>query len=180
MNGYTRIRRVKVFGARVYIHWSTLLVAGALLALSIRTPLLALITIGCYLGILFVHEAGHAFFAQRLGYRPFAIYLGFVHGRCDYEEPYSRKHEAIVAWGGVAAQLALAIPLIVLAQTTSVAGVPGLGPVFGFLGYINLVVALFNLTPVPPLDGARAWALVPILWSERTRKPKPRRKFGRR
>jgi hypothetical protein len=43
MNGYTRIRRVKVFGARVYIHWSALLVAGALLALSIRTPLLAIV-----------------------------------------------------------------------------------------------------------------------------------------
>ena len=60
------------------------------------------------------------------------------------------------------------------------ASVPGLGPVIGFLGYINLVVALFNLTPVAPLDGAQAWALVPILWSERARKPKARRKFGKR
>ena len=180
MNGYTRIRRVKVFGARVYIHWSVLLVAAGLLALSIRKPLLAVVTIGCYFGIIFLHEAGHALFARWLGYKPFALYVGFVHGRCEYEEPYSVKHEAIVAWGGVAAQLAVAIPLILLAQTTSVASVPGLGPVIGFLGYINLVVALFNLTPVAPLDGAQAWALVPILWSERARKPKARRKFGKR
>jgi len=33
----------------------------------------------------------------------------------------------------------------------------------GILGYYSLIVALFNLIPVRPLDGATAWHLVPEL-----------------
>lgn len=181
MKGCVEINALRVFGARVYLHWSAILVMGVILAFAIRTPLLAVITLGSYFGILFVHEAGHAFFARSLGYQPFGIYLAFLHGRCVIEAPYSRKHESIIAWGGVATQLAIAIPLIVLAQTTSISSIPGFGPVIAFLGYISALVAAFNLAPSAAFDGGKAWALVPILLAER-RKPgkhspaaKPRR-----
>ncbi|KAF1071811.1 hypothetical protein [Variovorax sp.] len=180
MNGYARIRKPRVFGARVYIHWSALLVGAGLFLLCIRTPLLAVITIVSYFGIIFLHEAGHAGFARRMGYRPFAIYLGVIHGVCDYEEPYSHKDEAIVAWGGVAAQMMVALPLIALAATTPLASVRGLGPVVAFLGYFNLVFALLNLVPVAPLDGAKAWALIPIALAERRHKAQAARRSGKR
>jgi len=173
MKGCMEIVTLRVFGAHVYIHWSAMVVMGALLASAIRTPLLAVITLGSYFGILFVHEAGHALFARRLGYQPFGIYLAFLHGRCLIEAPHNRKHESIIAWGGVVAQLVIAIPLIVLAQTTSISSMPGLGPVIAFLGYLSALVAVVNLAPSAALDGGKAWALVPILLAERRKPAKP-------
>ncbi len=170
MKGYLELRRVRVFGARVYLHWSAMLVMGAIMATSIQTPLLAAIGVCSYFGMIFVHEAGHAYVAKRLGYPPLGIYLAFLHGCCCIVAPDNRKHVAIIAWGGVAAQLAIAIPLIVLAQTTSLSSLPGLGPIVALLGYISALVAVINLAPSAALDGGKAWTLLPILLAER-RKP---------
>jgi Zn-dependent protease len=171
MKGYTRIAFLNAFGARVHIHWSALLVMGGMLAVSIRSPLLAMSVICSYFGVIYLHEAGHAYFAKRLGYRAYDIYLGFVHGLCSHEAPRSEKDECIIAWGGVAAQLAVAIPLIIIAHAASITRVPGLGPVISLLGYMNAMVAAINLAPGPGLDGKKAWRLIPILLAER-RKPK--------
>lgn len=171
MTGYTRITFLSAFGARVHIHWSALLVMGGMLAASIRSPLLALSVICSYFGIIFLHEAGHAYFARRLGYSAFDIYLGFIHGLCVHEAPRSEKHECIIAWGGVAAQLVIAIPLIVIAQLAPIAKIPGVGPVVSFLGYMSAMIAILNLAPSRGLDGQKAWRLIPILLAER-RKPK--------
>jgi Zn-dependent protease len=171
MKGYTRIAFLNAFGSRVHIHWSALLVMGGMLAASIRSPLLAIIVICSYFGIIYLHEAGHAYFAKRLGYRTYDIYLGFVHGLCSHEAPLNEKHECIIAWGGVAAQLAVAIPLILVAHMTSIARVPGLGPVISLLGYTSAMVAAINLAPIRGLDGEKAWRLIPVLLAER-RKPR--------
>jgi Zn-dependent protease len=167
MKGYSKIKFFHIFGAQVQIHWSVFLVMGGILALSIRTPIIALITICSYFGIILLHEAGHAFFARRLGCQPYAIYLNCLHGLCEYELPYDKKDDAIIAWGGVTAQFVVAIPLIFLAQSTSISEIAGLGPVVAFLGYISAFIALVNLAPSPALDGHKAWALIPILWAER-------------
>jgi Zn-dependent protease len=171
MTGYTRITFLSAFGARAHIHWSALLVMGGMLVASIRSPILALIVIYSFFGIIFLHEAGHAYFAKRLGYRAYDIYLGFVHGQCVYEAPHSEKHECIIAWGGVVAQLVVALPLIVLATLTPIAKIPGVGPVVALLGYVSAMIALINLAPSRGLDGHKAWRLIPILLAER-RKPK--------
>ncbi|MEO8670319.1 MAG: hypothetical protein ABI411_03325 [Tahibacter sp.] len=163
---YVQVRFPRPFGARVYVHWSALLVMSVMFVVSLRNPFLAAITICSYFSIIYLHEAGHAYFAKRLGYRPLAIYIGFLHGRCDYDAPGNPKHAAIVAWGGVVAQLVVAIPLIVLGQNTSLSEVPGLGPVVVFLGYFSAAIAIVNLAPSSALDGGKAWRLVPILWAE--------------
>ncbi|HTE16436.1 MAG TPA: hypothetical protein VK642_15290, partial [Burkholderiales bacterium] len=163
MKGYTKIVFLSAFGARVYIHWSALVVMGGMLAVSIRSPFLALTVICSYFGIIYFHEVGHAYFAKRLGYRVYEIYLGFVHGLCLYEAPHNEKHECIIAWGGVAAQLAIAIPLIVASHVIPLASIPGLGPVVSLLGYMSAMVAAINLAPSRGLDGEKAWRLIPIL-----------------
>ena len=165
MKGYTRITFLNVFGAPVSIHWSALLVIGGLLVAAISNPILGVITICSYFGIILLHEAGHAYFAKRLGYDVYNIYLGFIHGLCEYEEPYNNKHESIVAWGGVTAQLLVAIPLIILAQF-GITEIKGVGPIVAFLGYISFLIALMNLAPSSFLDGGKAWRLIPILLKE--------------
>ena len=83
----------------------------------------------------------------------------------------SKKHDCIIAWGGVVAQMVVAIPLIVLAIATDLTDVPGMAPVVTILGYLSVLIAVLNLMPKEPLDGAKAWSLFPILLAER-RKPK--------
>lgn len=167
MNGYTHIPLLKIFGARLHIHWSAFVVSGALFVFSIKNPVLALITICSYFGLILLHEAGHAFVARRLGYKPFDIKLGAIHGSCTYPQPYSEYEEALIAWGGVGAQLLVAVPLIILSQFEWSSHVYGLGPVSAFLGYISAMLVPFNLAPHPMLDGGKAWRVFPLLWTSR-------------
>jgi Zn-dependent protease len=169
MKGCVELPFLGAFGAGVHVHWSALLVMGGMLATSVRSPVLALVVICSYFGIIYLHEAGHAYFAKRLGYRPLNIYLGFVHGLCYYEAPHSEKHECIIAWGGAVAQLLVAIPLIIAAQMLPVARIPGLGAVVSLLGYMSAMIAAVNLAPAKGLDGEKAWRLVAILKAERKR-----------
>jgi Zn-dependent protease len=127
-----------------------------------------------YFGLILLHEAGHAWMAQRIGYRPMAIYLGVFHGLCEHESPESQKHASLIAWGGVAAQLLVALPLIALAALTPAMAISGLRVVITVLGYYSLLIAAFNLAPASFLDGGQAWRLLPILAGERRRRHKVR------
>lgn len=163
MRGYIDLRRPKILGARLHIHWSALVVAGLVLGIYIRQPAHALIGVCAYFCVILLHEAGHALVAKRLGYWPTDIYLSFIHGVCVYEQPDTLRGAATVAWGGVLAQLAIAIPLIVLVQATPLGSVPLIPVAASILGYLSLMVALFNLAPARGLDGALAWKLIPML-----------------
>lgn len=164
MRGCITLQRPRLFGARLHIHWSALVAGGILFGVFIREqPAHALIAVLGYFGVILLHEAGHAFVAKKLGYPPSGIYLTFVHGLCQYEQPYSLKEDAIIAWAGVLAQLALAVPLIILGHTTPLGSVPIVAFAISILGHWSLLMALFNLLPLRGLDGALAWKLVPIL-----------------
>jgi len=165
--GYALVQGVRVMGARLHLHWSALALAAALLALWIRQPAQALAAVGSYFGVLLLHEMGHAAMARRLGHRATDIRLAFMHGLCEFDAPGTARDDALIAWGGVLAQLAVALPLIALARVPAIAALPGVGILVGAFGYLSLLVALFNLAPAAPLDGAKAWRLVPILLGDR-------------
>jgi stage IV sporulation protein FB len=94
--------------------------------------------------------------ARRKGCHVYAIELYSIHGLVRYSEPWSHYDDAVIAWGGVAAQAMVAIPLLVFdgvfEPTITVVKV-----VIGVLGYFSILVAVGNLLPVRPLDGAKAW-----------------------
>jgi Zn-dependent protease len=123
-----------------------------------------------------LHEAGHAFVANKLGYSVRVIYLGFLHGQCVLEAPYNQKHRSLIAWGGVTAQFVVALPLIIGAQTMGINEIYGVGPIVAFLGYISALIALINLAPSRLLDGSEAWKLIPVLVKERNRLKQKNRK----
>ena len=157
MHRYFPVRGLRICGAPVYVHWMVIVVAVALLAYSIKAPIAALATLASYFGILLLHESGHAWFARRLGCRPHSIHVGLFHGRCTYDTPAHDWTRSVVAWGGVLAQFAVAIPLILLDQLTGAGHLPVLGPMIAYLGYLSTFVAVVNLAPAPGLDGAQAW-----------------------
>jgi Zn-dependent protease len=176
MQRYTKVKFLRIYGAPVYLHWSTLLVMGGLLGISFNSPILALISICSYFGIIMLHETGHAFVANILGCDVRGVYLGFLHGKCECELPYNQKHKSLIAWGGVAAQLVVALPLIIGSQTLSINEIYGFGPIVAFLGYISALVALVNLAPSRELDGYEAWKLIPVLVKEHIARKKNKRK----
>lgn len=163
MRGCITLNRPKIFGASLHIHWSALVVAGIAFGAFVRQPVHALVLVVSYFAVILLHEVGHAVVAKKLGYLPSDIYLTFIHGLCRYEQPDTLREDAIIAWGGVLFQLAVAIPLIVIGQTTPLGSVSLFAILVAVLGYFSLLVALFNLAPGPGLDGTRAWRLPGIL-----------------
>lgn len=173
MQQYTKIRYLKVFGSEVHLHWMSLVLIGGVLASTFRTPMLAALTLASCFGIMLLHEAGHALFARRLGYRVRGIYLNPLHGECVYDAPRSEKHRAIIAWGGVVAQLVIALPVLVIWRIGVFEDADWFGPVFVVLGFVNGVTAFVNLAPTPGLDGYNAWRLFTLLSNTSGPKVKP-------
>jgi Zn-dependent protease len=162
MKSYVQVKFLNILGGPVHVHWSALVVMGFLFVVSIKSPLYAVVTVCSYFGTILLHEAGHAYFAWRMGYRIRNIQLGLIHGTCTFDAPYELREECIIAWGGVAAQLVVAIPLIVISLTTPLNQLPLTGPIIAFLGYISVIIALFNLMPIMNLDGVKAWQFIPL------------------
>lgn len=62
-------------------------------------------------------------------------------------------------------QTIVAVPIIVLTETFGYTPFQPLNAFLAAFGFFSLFVAMFNLIPVPPLDGAVAWRLLPALFS---------------
>ncbi len=72
-----------------------------------------------------------------------------------------KRDEIAVAMAGPASNLLLALVFVFLAKAISLTGAFGAAPVgpnlyafFGYMVWVNLLLAIFNLLPVPPLDGS--------------------------
>ena len=130
-----------------------------------------------------VADCGHALMARRLGYDVLSIRLAFCHGACEHEAPHTEADDVLIAWAGVLAQLAVAVPLLVIASIFDKQDLGYAGAAVGLLGYANLLVALVNLAPARGLDGATAWRVLPMAmrWHEARRVTKNAlRSIGRR
>ncbi len=144
-------------GIPVRAHWSLPLVALLMGGLRFAP--------GAWIGWLLVvllHEMGHAFWALRYRMEVREILLHGLGGHCAYVGMPSPRQRAVVAWGGVMAQaivFAIALPVSRLVPAAN----EHVADLYGVLVASNLYVALLNLVPIPPLDGAEAWKLVPMM-----------------
>lgn len=160
-SGYFQIRSISIFGGQLEFHWSVLAGSGLLYLITFSNPLYAAIVVLCYLALILLHEAGHAFVAHRAGCEVYAVRIGIVHGQCEFEDAFDEMTDAKVAWGGVLAQVAFALPLIVVDLVLGNPEWTLWRPVAGILGYWSMFWAAFNLLPIPGLDGEKAWRIVP-------------------
>jgi Zn-dependent protease len=100
-------------------------------------------------GSVFLHELGHAVVARRLGVHVAGIELSFFGGAAKMTQmPRSPSHEIAIAAAGPAVSVALSVIGFSLAVLFG-------SPLLALIGWINLVIAGFNLIPALPMDGGR-------------------------
>jgi Zn-dependent protease len=168
----TRIGQIR--GVDTFIHWSVFLVAAIILAGVLRRPGLTILGLTAYWGVLLIHESGHLIAAQRLGCPVFSIELYPIFGLTRFGNPGTRVDHCLIAWAGVFAQAVVAIPIVIWVAIFGYTPLEPVNMVFVILGFFSLAVAIFNLLPVPPLDGATAWGIFPALIAQRRLKSSSR------
>jgi Zn-dependent protease len=164
-----RLTRVaQVCGVDVYLHWSVPALAIAVLAVSNRSTATTVPGIAAYLSLLILHESGHLIMARRRGYQAFSMVLYPFVGLAQFEAPESRLDRALIAWGGVLAQMTVAIPFTLYVAAAGYTESEPVNAVLAILGGYSLFVAVFNLLPIRPLDGWKAWDIIPAWLEQRT------------
>ena len=169
--GWFRVGSVR--GVPVRVHWSTPIGLFVLTGFSFAPTVWAAL-----LFVFFVHEMGHAVAvrARRLGVLEIAVHgLG---GECRWEGHASRADRIWIAWGGPLAQLALLVAALVVQKLFPTDAPSGaMASILATCVTINAFVLALNLLPIPPLDGATAWAILdprPALDWIRRRARRPR------
>jgi Zn-dependent protease len=164
--GFGRIGRLA--GIDVFLHWSVVaLVAILFLTVSTRDLGAKVFLVAAVIGVMVLHELGHALAARRLRYRVHSIEIYPFVGLTSHDAPASLADKGLIAWAGVLAQLAVAAPLIAYTAVFGFTPYGVVNAVIGVFGYFSLAIAVFNLLPARGLDGATAWRALPAIWRER-------------
>ena len=164
----SQIKLGRVFGIRIGVHYSWLLIAF-LVVISLygqfRTthpgwPVSGTLAGAIAAGILFfasllLHELAHSLVAKSQGIPVREITLFALGGVSQIERgSTTAKTEFWIAFVGPLTSASLGLICRALSRTAALQSEP-LGEVLGWLGYINLVLAIFNMVPGYPLDGGR-------------------------
>jgi Zn-dependent protease len=165
----------RIAGIRVGLNWSWLVVF-ALLIWSLSTAVfpatnpglgdgtylaMAIVASVLFFTSLLLHEFGHALQAQRDGMEIEGITLWLFGGVAKFRGMFpSAGAEFRIAVAGPLVSLAIGVLFVAIAWAS---GLPKtVDGVAAWLGYINLMLLVFNLIPALPLDGGRI--LRSLLW----------------
>ncbi len=112
----------------------------------------------CLLGLILLHELGHAWVVQLAGGRATEVMLTGFGGHCAWKGEVSPLGRAAIACGGVAAQLIVLILALLLHAFELIPEEEIAATVLSAATLSNAWIIGFNLLPISPLDGAEAWA----------------------
>jgi Zn-dependent protease/CBS domain-containing protein len=169
-----RVASIRGFDVRIDPSWFILFVlilwslsAGTFPAVAPGLAPLAYFAMGLVGALLFfvsilLHELAHSVVAQSRGIGIHGITL-FVFGGLAHaqEEPRHAEDELVIAGIGPVVSFALgAVFLLFAALGRGFGWSPAVHEVAQYLGFINLLLAIFNLLPGYPLDGGRVFRAV--------------------
>lgn len=151
------MRIASFFGIPLYLHWSWFLMMGLVSVMSGWFS--AAIFLAVFLFVL-LHEYGHCFAARCYGLEVTDVTLypigGIARIPClGAENPW--KKELVIALAGPAVNIiiaAIAILFVVLTGNDIMAESP-VSLVVAYTFTLNLILAVFNLLPIFPMDGGR-------------------------
>ncbi len=123
-------------------------------------------TLGLFVSIVF-HEFAHSIVARHCGIPMKGITLFIFGGVAEMtREPPNPKSEFMMAIAGPVASVIAAACFLTLGRIAETLAWPtAVFGVLGYLGWINMVLVVFNMVPAFPLDGGRV--LRSILWGAR-------------
>jgi Zn-dependent protease/CBS domain-containing protein len=168
----------RIAGIHVGLNWS-LLVIAALIAWSLANSLLpsaapgqtssaylfaGVVSAFVYLACLLAHELAHSIVAMRRGVKVEGITLWLFGGVSRFSsESSSPGAQALITFVGPLTSLLLGV-VFFLASVAIGGGTNTslLAATLSWLGYINLLLGVFNLLPAFPLDGGRL--LQSLIW----------------
>ena len=168
----------RVAGIHVGLNWS-LLVVAALIAWSLATGILppaapgetsgaywtaGVVSAFVFLASLLAHELAHSIVAVRRGVRVEGITLWLFGGVSRFSSDTSSPGaQALITFVGPLTSLLLGIVFFLASAAAGGGAHPGLVPAtLSWLGYINILLGVFNLLPAFPLDGGRL--LQSLIW----------------
>jgi Zn-dependent protease len=163
------IRLFSFDGISVFLHWSWFLVAAYELQLRrhhYSSPLWNLLEYLSLFAIVTMHEFGHALACRSVGGRADQIVLWPL-GGVAYVDPPPRPGAAL--WSIVAGPLVNVVLFVALTAFVAfdrsfgwLNAMPNAYVLLRATGYINLILLIFNLLPIYPLDGGQI--LRALLW----------------
>jgi Zn-dependent protease/predicted transcriptional regulator len=178
---HSNIKLGRISGIEIGLHYSWFIIA-ALIALSLSehfrqvSPnwgtsqiwIVALLTAVLFFVTLLLHELSHSLVAQARGLKVTAITLFALGGVSQIQdEATEAKTEFWVAIAGPIASLIIGFGSLAIAVglgwQRSAEPRNAVTAVLVWLGYINVVLAVFNMIPGFPLDGGRV--LRSIVWA---------------
>src|SRR5438132_3315739 len=168
----------RIAGIHVGLNWSLLVVTG-LIAWSLATGLLpaaspgqtsgaywtaGIVSAFVYLACLLAHELAHSVVAMRRGVRVEGITLWLFGGVSRFSsESSSPGAQAWITFVGPLTSLLLGVVFFLAAVALGGGAHPSLlSATLAWLGYINILLGVFNLLPAFPLDGGRI--LQSLIW----------------
>lgn len=175
-----QIKLFKVFGIQIGLHYSWLLIA-VLIALSLAGEFaatnsrwnqtviwgMAIVTTLLFFATIVIHELSHAAIAKARGLPVKAITLFALGGVAQIEKEATDARTEF--WMGIAGPITSAIigsiclgVAVALGWTVTLTQQSPLAAMLGWLGVINIAMAVFNMVPGFPLDGGRV--LRAIVW----------------
>jgi len=168
----------RIAGVEVGVNWSWLVVF-ALITWSLASGVfpnqdpghsnttyiaMAVVAAALFFVSLLGHELGHAVTARREGMDLDGITLWLFGGVARFKGMFpSAAAELRIALAGPAVSLVIGVVCSALAWALALPS--AIDGVLAWLGYVNLILLVFNLLPALPLDGGRV--LRAVLWQTR-------------
>ena len=148
--------RRRIFGFDLDVQW---LFPAVVLMLSIGSdgPMQFTIFAAAVVIVILIHELGHAFMAKRLGGEDIRILLHSLGGLTQFDAPFSRRRNALVAISGPVTGFGLAA---VVALLGAVSPEFRATPLYSNLLFITFGWSAMNVLPILPLDGGILLATV--------------------
>lgn len=162
------LKVARIFGIDIQINWSLVFIFGLLLwqfawkilpqevpdqAMSAYLIYGALMALALFFSILF-HEMAHSLVMKAFNVPIKKITLFFFGGIAFMEEgPKIAKAEFWIALAGPLSSMILALLLAMLAVTAG--SLKLVSASLFWLSYINILLAIFNMIPIFPMDGGR-------------------------
>jgi Zn-dependent protease len=161
----------RILGIEVGVHWSVLVIAGLLAfgltggVSDVELWVVAVFAVVLFLASLLAHELAHSVVARRNGMQVQGITLWLLGGVAQLGGPMpDAGAELRIAAAGPATSLGLGAAFFLVAIGAAASGLFSslFVSALGWLAFVNVVLALFNLIPAAPLDGGRI--LAGALW----------------